>query len=98
MDNKIEPYDYLKDSLMSGEDIEKMVDINPYKRRVFLLGEVMEHRHFNKIYYLGYRQGVFSKLTEFSKLLREKGMEKEEIRLMINKVLGKEVLKPQDNG
>lgn len=98
MDNKIKPYDYLKDSLMSEKDIEKMVDLNPYKRRQFFLGDVPEHRRFNKTYYAGYVAGSHSKLLEMAKLLREKGMEKEEIRLMINKVLGQEVLKSKDNG
>ena|ERR1700749_3052009 len=99
--DKIEPYDYLKDSIISEEDIARMMEINPYKRyiRVFFKTiEVSEHRHFNKIYYLGYRQGVFSKLAQMGRLLREKGISKEEVRQMINTVLGQEILKPENNG
>lgn len=82
---------------MSQEDISKMVERNPYKRwmRIFFRKTgVPEHKHFNQIYAMGYSAGAYSKLGEMMKLLWEKGMEKEEIRLMINKVLGKEVLEP----
>lgn len=100
--DKIEPYDYLKNSLMSEEDIEKMVELNPYKRYIsyffFDKTPVLEHKRFNQLYSLGYGAGAMSKLLEMAKLLREKGMEKEELRVMISQVIGRELLKSDDNG
>ena len=84
---------------MSEKDIETMVEINPYNRRArmfFSMIDVTEHRYFNKIYEIGYRAGAFSKVMKMAELLRAKGIEKEEIRLMINEVMGKEVLKPKE--
>lgn len=92
----MEPYDYLKKSLMSQQDIDKMLEINPYNqtmRMFFWDVEISEHKQFNKVYAAGFISGAFSKIMEMAKLLREKGMEKEEIRLMINQVLGKEILR-----
>lgn len=96
----IESYDYLKDSTMSEEDIKIMIELNPYRRyhsRLFGFGkhiELREHRHFNQVYALGYIRGVTSKLLEVGALLKEKGMPKEEIRQLFNKVLQRELLKP----
>lgn len=97
--DKNKTYDYLENSIMSQKDIVEMVKVNPYKRyMLFNTIEVSEHRHFNKIYSLGYNAGAFTKLIEMGKLLREKGIGKEEIRQMINTTLGQELLKPDNNG
>lgn len=93
----MEPYDYLKKSLMSQQDIDKMLEINPYNqtmRMFFWDVETSEHRQFNQIYSTGFCAGALSKIREVIKLLHEKGMEKEEIRLLVNKALGEEVVKP----
>lgn len=93
----MEPYDYLPKSLMSQEDIDKMVEINPYNRTIrmfFRDVETSEHKQFNKVYAAGFATGAYRKVIEMAKLLREKGMPKEEVRLLINKALGEEVVKP----
>lgn len=98
--DKIEPYDYLEDTFMSGEDIAKMIETNPYKRYMrllFIKVETTEHKHFNQVYSLGFTIGVL-KLMDVAKILQEKGMDREEVRQIINQTLGKEVLKPKNDG
>ena len=95
-------YSYLRDSIMSDDDIYDMLDLNPYPReRASFFGwlrhGVPEHDNFNEMYSIAYQAGAFHKLLEFCKLLREKGIEKEELRKMVNQVCGQEILKPKAN-
>lgn len=95
MKSSKESYDYLKNSLLPDEKIEYMLGLNPYKRWLFFgTVENSKHTEFNQIFITGYRQGKFDGLIAFANILRnEKEISKEELRRMINGILGREVLR-----
>jgi hypothetical protein len=93
----MDPYDNIG-TWMSDDDIAYMVDLNPYRRYwrpFFVKLETSEHRHFNNVFSTGHIRGKGQAIEKMISLLKDKGMEKEEIKAIVNQILGEKAINSQ---
>lgn len=83
----------INDNLLTPNDKLIMLDTNPYNTG---WGK-FEHDSFNGWYVVAFEAGVFSIIKRLLPILRKKGIEKEDIRVLINEALGKEILKKKED-